>query len=108
MISISNEQYAQSSYRVDRDQVRRARSTRRWRDLSSKEAATRAASPVRFYRIEQSLDHHHVHRIEQSLDYHYVHRIDHHADELMVNDAVYQNDKKTFSPMYTIKAMTTI
>ena len=80
MISISNEQYAQSSYRVDRDQVRRARSTRRWRDLSSKEAATRAVSPVRF-------QHNH--------DHHHVRRIDHHAaDELMVNGAVYQNDKK--------------
>ena len=82
VISISNEQYAQSSYRVDRDQVRRARSTRRWRDLSSKEAATRAVSPVRF-------QHNH--------DHHHVRRIDHHAaDELMVNGAVYQNDKKPF------------
>ena len=78
---------------VDHGQVRRARSTRRWRDLSSKEAATRAASPVRFHRIEQSHDHHHVHRI------------DHHvADELMVNAAVHQNDKKPF----LLKAMATI
>ena len=60
VISISNEQYAQSSHLVDHGQVRRARSTRRWRDLSSKEAATRAAFPVRFHRIEQSHDHHHV------------------------------------------------
>ena len=99
------------------DQERRAHSTRRWRDLSSKEVATRAASPVRFHRIEhnhdhhyvhrieQSFDNHYVHRIEQSLDHHHVHHIDHHAaDELMVNDAVDQNDKKTFSPMDTINA----
>ena len=97
VISISNEQYAQSSHFVDHDQVRRARSTRRWRDLSSKEAATRAASPVRFHSIEHNHDHHYFHRIEHNHNHRYVHRIEHHAaDELAVNVAVDQNDKKPF------------